>query len=48
MIGKGYGLSLTNPAWLVGWAERTPACRMVSLIERGWNGHQDVSAYRNG
>lgn len=46
MIGKGYGLSLTNPAWLVGWAERTPGCRMVSLIERGWNNHQDVSAYR--
>lgn len=39
-----YGMSLTPIDWLIQQLNRMPGLRIVSLIERGWDNHQDIIA----
>jgi SAM-dependent methyltransferase len=41
---KGYGISVTPLRWLATEISRHPSVRIVSLVERGWDNHQDVLA----
>ena len=41
---KGYGLSLSSPAWVAGLASRHSGRRLVMMSERAWDGVQDVFA----
>ena len=40
----GYGLSVSSPAWVVGFLASRPELRLVLFAEAGWDGHQDVVA----
>jgi SAM-dependent methyltransferase len=44
--GPTYGISLSSAAFVVSAVEEDLSIRMVSLTERGWDGHQDVLAFR--
>lgn len=37
-----YGMSLTPLSWLVEKINDLPSLRIVSLVERGWDNHQDI------
>ena len=41
---KGYGLSLTSPAWITGLATTYSGRRLVMMSECAWDGTQDVFA----
>lgn len=41
---KGYGISATSLAWLQEQITEFPSLRLVGLIERGWDNHQDIVA----
>jgi SAM-dependent methyltransferase len=43
--GRGYGVSLTAPAWVREQARLAGGLREVYFRERGWSGHQDVFAF---
>lgn len=39
---KGYGISVSSPAWVLRQVEQVPALRAVAFAEGGWDRHQDV------
>ncbi len=39
---RGYGISISSPAWVVGQVRLVPELRTIGYIEAGWDGHQDV------
>ncbi len=41
---RGYGLSLSNPAWVTSLATRQSGRRLVMVSEQAWDGVQDVFA----
>ena len=41
---KGYGISLSSPAWLMSGLQEWQQLRFVALSERQWDDHQDVLA----
>jgi SAM-dependent methyltransferase len=41
-----YGISLSSAAFVVSAVEEDHSVRIVSFTERGWDGHQDVLAFR--
>jgi SAM-dependent methyltransferase len=43
-----YGLSLSSPSAVTKYLEGFPQMRLVSYLERGWRGHQDVVACQRG
>lgn len=45
---RGYGVSLTSPAWVREQAARIGGLREVYFRPRGWNDHQDVFAFQKG
>jgi len=42
---KGYGVSLTSPAWIRGRVAEVGGLREVFFKERGWDNHQDVFGF---
>jgi len=42
--GRGYGVSLAAPSWILREIAPWPELRVVSLSERQWDEHQDVLA----
>ncbi len=46
---KGYGISLSSPAWIENLVSRQVGGRLVQYATRGWDKHQDVfSVQRDG
>lgn len=41
-----YGISLSSMSFIGGLIETDPTIRMVGFTERGWDGHQDVVAFK--
>jgi len=41
-----YGISMTPLAWVMQELKRFPRLRLVGLMERGWDDHQDLVALR--
>lgn len=37
-----YGITLSSPSFVMACLEPDPSLRIIGLVERGWNGHQDV------
>lgn len=46
MKGSGYGISMTPTSWIIKQLQMIDSIRIVSIIERGWGGHQDIVAIR--
>ncbi len=43
---KGYGISLTRPAWAIRMVRETPEVSLLMYAERAWDNHHDVIAVR--
>ncbi len=41
---KGYGISIIPLPWIANTIFSDPSIRLISYIERGWDGHQDIIA----
>lgn len=41
---KGYGISIIPLPWIANAIYSDPSIRLISYIERGWDGHQDIIA----
>jgi hypothetical protein len=42
--GCGFGISVSQPSWVLKQIENFPDWRLVYYLERGWDNHQDVCA----
>ena len=43
---QGYGISITPVTWIMDQLPLFPGTRLISLIEQGWDDHQDIVAIR--
>ena len=43
---SGYGVSLTQPMWFLSLLDGLPAVEISAIIERGWDFHHDLIAFK--
>jgi len=44
---NGYGISITPLSWLMSTLKNHKSLRLITLMERGWDDHQDLTVLQN-